>query len=107
MVLLRRRLNVNCEGPSPKLMGTICSPGTGLISKFPMGVDFRFVGEVRLVANAGRSLNTESPFRSEPVVRLKGAPVKNRTNGLTRNPCGMAILPPRKRRLRTSKDARP
>src|SRR5450432_4848613 len=107
MVLLSLKLKVNCPGPLPKLMGTIVSPATGLVSKLPIGVLTRLSELVRLLAKDGRSLKTESPFKSEPVVRLNGAPLKNRRNGLTLKPCGMEMVPPRKRRLRTSKDARP
>ena len=48
--------------------------------------DLKSAAGVRLVAKAGRSLNAESPFKSVPVVRLKGEPLKNKTNGLTRKP---------------------
>ena len=62
---------------------------------------------VALVAKAGRSLKTESPFRSWPRVMLKGGAELATTKGKSWNPRGKFQLPPRKRRLRTSYGARP
>ena len=43
--------------------------------------EFTTLGKVASEANAGRSLNTESPFVSRPVVMLKGPPLLAITNG--------------------------
>src|SRR5438270_13315178 len=65
------------------------------------------VGPEAPLATAGRSLKIESPFRSVPVVMLKGDPAFATMNGLNLNPCGKETVPPRKMRWRTSKAARP
>src|SRR3954469_1815278 len=60
----------------------------------------------RSVASAGRSLNSESPFRSRPAVMLYGRPDASVINGLTRSPHGADIEPFICTRWRTSKPAR-
>jgi hypothetical protein len=57
--------------------------------------------------NEGLLLKIESPFKSRGVVTLKGVPELKIIKGFRRNPYGSEILPPKKRRLRTSNDALP
>src|SRR6185437_2197082 len=106
IVLLKRMFSVNCAGLEPKLDGIVISPGPGEVLKDPKLVS-TMVGPVAPLAKDGRSLKMESPFRSVPVVMLKGAPEFATMNGLTRNPYGNATVPPKKRRWRTSNAARP
>src|ERR1700687_5875956 len=99
-------------------MGRILSGVTarsGRASKVPRDVQYTFgsVGLIVVVAHVavevkpGRSLNTESPFRSFGDLMLNGDPELAIMNGLSRKAYGKAIVPPKKRRCLTSKDPRP
>lgn len=96
-------------------MGTSFSPAVGIASKVPKGVQYTVdpapggttVGQVAVETSPGRSLKIESPFRSVLVVMLKGLPALATKNGLKRKPYFIAMDPPRKRRCRVSKEARP
>ena len=69
--------------------------------------DRRSGAQVAVETNPGRSLKTESPFRSFGEVMLKGEPELATMNGLRRKAYGKAIVPPKKRRWRVSNEARP
>ena len=96
---------LNSEGPVPRSKGTRDAVAEGSRSKVPYAV---FMTSVLLVvANEGRSLNSVSPFRSWPTVMLKGVPELVTSIGLNEMPKGACTLPPSRKRLRTSKVARP
>src|SRR5207247_9060809 len=80
-------------------------PGAGFVSKAPKRVTIT-PGLVGSVANAGRSVNNESPFRSRPVVMLNGLPERAMMNGLKRMAFGPVIEPPSMNRWRLSNDDR-
>src|ERR1700674_386987 len=84
-LLLTRKLNENLPELVKEFTGTRVSPGCGTKSKDPNRFVTTFVGMDLLEANAGRSLNMESPFRSCPVVTVNGIPELASRNGLRRN----------------------
>src|SRR2546421_414612 len=59
----------------------ICSPATGFGSKAPNWVTTT-PGLLKSAAKAGRSVNRVSPFRSRPIVMLKGLPDEKISIGL-------------------------
>src|SRR5437899_1542933 len=71
----------------------IVSPGIGFGSKSPQAVCT--LGRLGSLAKAGRSLNSESPFRSRPTVMLKGRPEVCEMKGEKRRFSGPVKLPPR------------
>src|SRR6202163_3618031 len=64
-------------------------------------------GLERSVAKAGRSVNSESPLASLPVVILNGRPERTLIKGLTCRPKGAFAVPLTKNRCRTSVADRP
>ena len=69
--LPRLKLTDIKPGPRPMFLGMTFCPGAGVGSSAPNGV-ITTPGSSRSVANAGRSVNSVSPFVSTPVVMLKG-----------------------------------
>mgnify|MGYP003694101503 CR=1 FL=1 len=59
----------------------------GFVSKIPNLVTTT-LGLLKSVASDGRSVNRTSPFKSRPIVMLKGVPEVTRSNGLKLNPHG-------------------
>ena len=53
--------------------------------------EFTTLGRVGSEAKAGRSLNTESPFASRPVVMLKGPPELAEIKGLKASFKGLKV----------------
>src|SRR5262249_17591579 len=94
-------------GPWPKLRGMIWSPGFGLMSNAPKGVTLRSCSGVVLEAKAGRSVVSESLFRSLPIVILKGAPEDIIANGLIVTCLGRLIVANTNPRCRTSNEDLP
>src|SRR6266481_945143 len=83
----------------------ITSPGSGLGSKAPHGVNTAVLPGT---ANAGRGVVTnESPYTSLPTVILNGRPEFWEINGEKRKPSGAVQLPPINVWKRESKAARP
>jgi hypothetical protein len=82
--LLILKLVLNGLGPLPRLSGMRGSKAEGRRVKEPYFVLTMFV--LLSVANAGRSLNWLSPFKSWPVVMLKGVPESSNTKGLIETP---------------------
>ena len=85
-VLLNRIFKLNESGPFPKLRGMIVSPGSGLRLKVPYAVVTISRPVAPAAANDGRSLNTESPLLSRPVVMLKGRPSSTSGTGSMKSP---------------------
>src|SRR6185503_16605823 len=69
-VLAMRKLRLTNVGFVPRLRGISDCPGAGLGSKAPKRVTIT-PGALGLVAKAGRSVKTPSPFESIPVMMLK------------------------------------
>src|SRR5207302_9218212 len=69
-VLLRRRLREKRPALVNESMGTMGSPAWGTRLNEPYLLVITLCGLDWLVANDGRSLKIESPFRSSPVVIL-------------------------------------
>src|SRR5207302_559807 len=104
-VLLNRRFSVNRAGPVPSSIGIPICPGFTCWLKQPYTVDI--TPGLPHVPSVGRALNVLIPYKSWPVVILKGEPDCATMNGLARRPQGMLIEPPTNARCRTSNDARP
>src|SRR5437868_3444504 len=101
------RLTVKMPGYVPKLRGMRGVPAAGRKSKLPKRVTFKKAGLVEVVAKAGRSRNCVSPLLSKPVVMLKGRPEVAMTSGFRRKSHqGSVNEPPKKKRWRTSIEAR-
>src|SRR5215471_703038 len=88
-----RRLAIKKLGELPKLRGMICCPGKGLRSKAPYGVTLT-LGLDKSVAKAGRSVNSESPFASIPVMMLNGTLDRHNTSGVQSIPPFVLIHAP-------------
>src|SRR5215471_18823947 len=87
-----RRLTIKKLGEFPKFLGMICCPGKGLRSKAPYGVTLT-LGLDKSVAKAGRSVKSESPFASIPVVMSNGILDRHITSGVQSIPPFVLIHP--------------
>src|ERR1700746_1429837 len=106
-VLLRRTFKVKRPGPVASLIGMTGDPGTVTRLKQPYGVCVTPLAPAEQLPMVARVLKTASPYKSCPVVILKGAPDQATIKGLKRKSYGKPIEPPTKTRWRTSKEARP
>src|SRR5207245_4943668 len=106
-VLVKRKFKVKRPGLVASLIGMTDAPGRVTKLKQPYGVSFEPAAPAEQFPGVARVLNDAFPYKSCPVVILKGAPELAIIKGLKRKSWGSPIEPPIKTRWRTSKDARP